>query len=175
MKKFTLLLTVLTFCFVLAFGGVALAGKACPSSDKQTTATTISAKDGDQVAVLNVSNMTCGGCVSQVTTALKGIDGVSDVSVSLENGTAKVSYKADKVEINTLTAAIVKAGFPAVLSDGKVAGSKAHAGCDPAQCSSKDKSSMGCGMTKEGSASGTMKGCGMTKEGTAAKKVGDGK
>ncbi len=157
MKKLTLLLSVLTFCFVIALGGIAMAGKACPSSAKQTTATTISAKDGEMVAILNVSNMTCGGCVSQVTTALKGIDGVSDVSVSLENGTAKVSYKAGKVETNALAAAIVKAGFPAELTDGKTLG-KGAAGCDPAKCAKKGCEPKGCDMKKDG-----------------AKKVGDGK
>lgn len=150
MKKFTLMLLVVTFAFVLAFSGVALAGKSCSAGAKTTDATTVSANDGEKIAVLNVSNMTCGGCVSQITKVLKEVDGVSDVSVSLENGTAKVSYKADKVEDETLTAiiaVITKAGYPAKLSDGKMAG-KGHAGCDPAKYGTKDGGMKGCGMKK---------------------------
>ena len=43
-----------------------------------------------QTELLKVSGMTCGGCTSNVTRALKMINGVGDVKVSLAAGEATV-------------------------------------------------------------------------------------
>ena len=45
-----------------------------------------------QTEHLKVTGMSCGGCVNSVTTALKAVDGVDDVNVSLADGGATVSY-----------------------------------------------------------------------------------
>ncbi|MBC7500788.1 MAG: heavy-metal-associated domain-containing protein [Herminiimonas sp.] len=39
-----------------------------------------------QTELLKVTGMTCGGCISNVTHALKAITGVGDVKVSPANG-----------------------------------------------------------------------------------------
>ena len=39
---------------------------------------------------LKIEGMMCMRCVAHVTNALKGVEGVIDVDVSLENGTADV-------------------------------------------------------------------------------------
>ena len=45
-----------------------------------------------QTETLKVTGMTCGGCTSNVTQALKAITGVGDVTVSLSAGEATVQY-----------------------------------------------------------------------------------
>ena len=49
--------------------------------------------------------MMCMRCVAHVTNALKGIDGVTDVQVSLENNNAVVTANAD-VTAETLKSAV---------------------------------------------------------------------
>ena len=62
-------------------------------------------------ATLNVSGMTCQGCVASVTRVLKAVPGVSDVVVSLQPGTAKVAYDAARTTLPVLKAAIEDAGY----------------------------------------------------------------
>ena len=56
---------------------------------------------------INVKGMTCPNCVKHVTKALSGMEGVSDVSVSLEAGTATFTASRD----------ILAADLAAVLDD----------------------------------------------------------
>jgi copper chaperone CopZ len=60
---------------------------------------------------LNVKGMTCQGCVASVTRVLKAVPGVSDVSVSLQAGTARVTYDAGQTPLPVLKAAIEDAGY----------------------------------------------------------------
>ena len=55
--------------------------------------------------------MTCQGCVASVTRVLKAVPGVRDVQVTLEPGTAKVSYDAAQASVPALKAAIEDAGY----------------------------------------------------------------
>jgi copper chaperone CopZ len=84
------------------------------SGDKAT----MKSADADDMAegetiVLSVSNMTCNGCVKAVTNALVTTDGVSNAVVSLDDGTAKVTYDKEKIKTDDLINAVVKAGFAA--------------------------------------------------------------
>lgn len=147
---------VFSVCMILvalvAFSSMAVAGEGCSSAKKATL--TKANSDGTskacvpgkdcEVITLTVSNMTCGACVGKITKTLTAVEGVDQVDVSLEKGTATVCYKKDsKVEASMLSAVVTKAGYPAKLSEGKTADAK-HAGCDPAKC----KDSKGCGMAK---------------------------
>jgi copper chaperone CopZ len=62
-------------------------------------------------ATLNVTGMTCQGCVASVTRVLKAVPGVADVVVSLQPGTAKVAYDAARTSLPVLKAAIEDAGY----------------------------------------------------------------
>lgn len=62
---------------------------------------------------LKVAGMTCGGCVSSVTNALKAVDGVSAVAVSLQAGEARVEFNENATSPERLRAAIQQAGFNA--------------------------------------------------------------
>jgi len=152
-NRMILKILVLAAVSMFLIGSVAMAQCPGTTAKKEAAATNTAVKanaEGDMV-MLNVSNMTCGACVNQVTKALAGVEGVNDVSVNLEKGTAEVYYSSAKVKPEVLTAAVVKAGYPAEVSKANVTttekskhdcaatcGSKtAKKGCDPTACGMK--------------------------------------
>ncbi|NMF88953.1 heavy-metal-associated domain-containing protein [Aromatoleum petrolei] len=60
---------------------------------------------------IKVEDMSCGGCVRNVTAVLKALPGVSDVQVSLEAAQAVVRYDPEKVSVEAMRAAVEDAGF----------------------------------------------------------------
>lgn len=65
--------------------------------------------------VLKIEGMGCEMCVSKVTAALSAVEKVADVNVSLENGSAEVSYFGeDAPNKAALKSAVEKAGFKVV-------------------------------------------------------------
>ncbi len=64
--------------------------------------------------VLKIEGMTCDHCKSAVKTALKELEGVSDVEVNLEEGTANVSYDASSVSVPAMNEAVEEQGYDIV-------------------------------------------------------------
>ncbi len=64
-----------------------------------------------QTELLKVTGMTCGGCTSNVTRALKAIAGVRDVKVSLSAGEATVQYDERLTSPDQLKSAVKGAGY----------------------------------------------------------------
>jgi len=64
--------------------------------------------------VLNVSDMSCGGCVNAVKAALIGVDGVQEADVSLEEKTARI-LSDEAVSADDLVAAVSSAGYSASI------------------------------------------------------------
>jgi len=64
-----------------------------------------------QTEILKVTGMTCGGCTSTVTRALKATPGVDDVNVSLSAGEATVRYDERLASPNQLKSAVKDAGY----------------------------------------------------------------
>jgi copper chaperone len=62
------------------------------------------------VETYSVQGMTCGHCVSAVTSELGQITGVTDVAVDLDSGTAKVT-SAEPLERSVVAAAVEEAGY----------------------------------------------------------------
>jgi copper chaperone len=61
---------------------------------------------------LKISGMSCNHCVMRVAKALKGLPGVTDAQVSLdEGGKADVSYDESKVGTAELADAVKDAGY----------------------------------------------------------------
>jgi len=63
--------------------------------------------------LINVSGMSCQGCVKSVTAALAAISGVEQVEVSLPAGQAAVRFDPSLVSLARLTEAIEAAGVEA--------------------------------------------------------------
>lgn len=143
-KKQFLTVIALMFVVVMIFGGAALAGDCSakqasapvPAEKKVEAVPATATVDNNESVMLKVSKMTCGSCVAQVAKALTGVAGVTDVKVSLEEGTAVVKCDPKvKVDPAMLTAAVVKIGYPTELATGNEA--KTATGkmaCDPAKC-----------------------------------------
>lgn len=64
-----------------------------------------------QTGILKVTGMACGGCISNVTHALKALDGVGDVKVSLSTGEAAVQYDDRLTSPAQLKSAVTGAGY----------------------------------------------------------------
>jgi len=62
---------------------------------------------------IKIEGMTCGSCVRNVHKVLQALDGVDEVSVSLERGEAQVRCDASKVTAAQLREAVEDAGFDA--------------------------------------------------------------
>ena len=64
-----------------------------------------------QTELLKVTGMTCGGCTSTVTHALKMVSGVGDVKVSLSAGEATVHYDERVTSPDQMKSAVESAGY----------------------------------------------------------------
>lgn len=59
-----------------------------------------------------VQNVKCGGCVSAIEDGLKPLDGVTEVSVSIDDGSVTVS--GENLSRETLSAKLAELGYPEV-------------------------------------------------------------
>jgi mercuric ion binding protein len=66
----------------------------------------------DKTITLAVSNMYCAACPSIVKGSLEAVPGVANVAVSYKDKTATVTYDDSKANVNELTSATTKAGYP---------------------------------------------------------------
>ena len=66
----------------------------------------------DRTIILAVDNMDCAACPSIVKGSLETIPGVARVAVSFKDKTATITYDDAKADVNQLTSATTKAGYP---------------------------------------------------------------
>ena len=81
-----------------------------------------------QTTILNITGMTCGGCVNGVTTALKAVPGVSGVFVSLDKAEATIQYDELTTGKDALKSAVMHAGYGA-HENGETPSSPTKGGC----------------------------------------------
>jgi copper chaperone CopZ len=62
-------------------------------------------------ATYTVAGMTCNGCVTKVTKAVTGIEGVEDIDVDVSTGTLEVVGSADPAAVR---AAVNEVGYKIV-------------------------------------------------------------
>lgn len=72
-------------------------------------------KEATMQKTVNIEGMMCQHCVAHATEALKGVPGVEDAQVSLENKNAVVTLAAD-VDDQALIDAVVAAGYQAKMA-----------------------------------------------------------
>jgi periplasmic mercuric ion binding protein len=66
----------------------------------------------DRTITLAVNNMYCAACPSIVKGSLEAVPGVAKVAVSYREKTATVIYDDAKANVDQLTSATTKAGYP---------------------------------------------------------------
>ena len=86
-----------------------------------------------QAEIMKVTGMSCGGCTSTVTRALKAVNGVAAVEVSLATGEATVRYDEKIIGPGQLKSAVESAGYGVRLT-GAVNAPKSKGCC----CSGKN-------------------------------------
>jgi copper ion binding protein len=65
----------------------------------------------EKTVTIPVQGMSCEHCVKAVANALKGVKGVKEVNVSLEDKSTQVVFDDSLTTINSLEAAIVEEGY----------------------------------------------------------------
>jgi len=66
----------------------------------------------ERTITLSVKNMDCVACPSIVKASLQAVPGVARVAVSYKDRTAIITYDDAKADLNQLTSATTKAGYP---------------------------------------------------------------
>jgi len=66
----------------------------------------------DKTVTLAVNNMDCAACPSIVKGSLEAVPGVAKVAVSYKDKMATVIFDDAKANVNQLTSATTKAGYP---------------------------------------------------------------
>jgi mercuric ion binding protein len=66
----------------------------------------------DRTITLAVNNMDCAACPAIVKGSLEAVPGVAKVAVSFKDKTATIIYDDAKADVNQLTSATTKAGYP---------------------------------------------------------------
>jgi copper chaperone CopZ len=64
---------------------------------------------------LSIEGMHCGACISRVTSALKGIEGVELGAVDV--GSATIKFNPAKISSGQIRAAVDRIGFSAHIAD----------------------------------------------------------
>lgn len=64
-----------------------------------------------ETTTLRIEGMTCGGCVASVTRVLKAVPGVAEADVTLQPGSATVTFDAARTNVPALRVVIEDAGF----------------------------------------------------------------
>lgn len=81
-----------------------------------------------QTETMNVTGMTCGGCVSKLTQALKAVPGVGHVEVSLP-GKASVDFDGKLTSRQRLQSAVKDAGYGVAAVGEDATASRTKGGC----------------------------------------------
>ena len=77
-----------------------------------TIVATPTAMAAERTITLAVQNMYCAACPSIVKGSLEAVPGVGKVAVSYREKTATIVYDDAKADVNQLTSATTKAGYP---------------------------------------------------------------
>jgi len=87
----------------IAFLGLALLMLASPAAvagDQEKL------PEGQAMAAIEVTGMSCGACCTKVETAVAKLDGVVKVKADHENGMTKVIYETSKTDVDQIVKAI---------------------------------------------------------------------
>ncbi|MBW2606000.1 MAG: cation transporter [Deltaproteobacteria bacterium] len=100
----------------LALSAVFIFAATKSSTDQNNTSSQTQNGKALSKVILNVENMSCGGCISTIKSSLSGIEGIEDCRVDISGGTAEVVYDNQKLkDINRIAVTITQSGYPATI------------------------------------------------------------
>lgn len=79
----------------------------------ETELTVNTTEEQEEIIEIKLPTMQCGTCKKNIEGAVKKLDGVNEVKVSVKEKTAKVNYNKAKTDLNKIEGAIVMAGYQA--------------------------------------------------------------
>lgn len=103
-------------------------------------AITMMAEKKQEVTTFNVP-MTCENCVTKIESNMAFEKGVKDLECNLENKTVKVTYLAEKTDVEKLKKGFEKIGYEATVSGEKCCESKQCKGECKSECKGECKNS----------------------------------
>lgn len=65
-------------------------------------------------ATIKIEGMMCEHCKMAVTKALSSLTGIAEVSVSLEPGTARISYDPEKIGMEDVKKVVEETGYSVI-------------------------------------------------------------
>jgi mercuric ion binding protein len=77
------------------------------------TATSFAQTKALQTAKIKTPNVSCEACKTRIETYLKRYDGIQSINVNYRRGEITVKYLTDRINIETIKAAIANAGYDA--------------------------------------------------------------
>ncbi|KAL7991252.1 hypothetical protein Chor_015508 [Crotalus horridus] len=92
--------------------------------------------NGCSTALLRIDGMTCNSCVNSIKGSLSQKKGVTDISVSLTEGTAVVSYNSVMTNSEEIRAAVEDMGFDAFVLTDAVIGKPTNGGIELSEITS---------------------------------------
>ena len=110
MKKPYLIFSTMALLAIGVFSGINLISTIQAESVAQSESSI-----SEQTASFSIARMTCAACPITVSKAMKGVEGVTDVSVDYETKTATVAFNPELTSIENIEAASTDAGYPASL------------------------------------------------------------
>lgn len=110
MNKSNLLFSTMALLTIVTFSGIGLVS-AIQAENVSQSESSIS----EQTASFSIERMTCAACPVTVSKAMKGVEGVKDVSVDYDTKIATVAFNPELTTIELIGAASTNAGYPAAL------------------------------------------------------------
>lgn len=108
MKKFTLFFGIAA----LIAGMAAVGGNVLPIAQAGSEAESKMVVS-EETATFTIEKMTCAACPITVSKAMKGVDGVKNVTVDFSKKTATVVFNPAVASVEQIGAASTNAGYPA--------------------------------------------------------------
>ena len=76
----------------------------------------VATSDDLSKVVLNVSNMSCSGCISTIKSSVAGFQGIKETLVDLSNGKVEIYFDGDTLkDLSPVAKAITDSGYPATV------------------------------------------------------------
>lgn len=89
---------------------IAIAFVACSSGEKKAPES--SSKNAEIVeASFNVCGMHCENCVASIKKGVNELEGIENITITLDDSTAVVKYDASQLAISDIEKAVEKRGF----------------------------------------------------------------
>lgn len=110
MKKSNLFFSIMGLLAIATFSGIGLVSTIQAENVAQSESSIL-----EQTASFSIERMTCAACPVTVSKAMKGVEGVRDVSVDYETKTATVAFNPELTTIEKIGTASTNVGYPAAL------------------------------------------------------------